>query len=65
MSIFSGDERLDQLGVYEVAVELIQLIQPEVITLEVECRFRWIVRVSSEVAEILHEDEGFILLHKQ
>src|SRR6476619_3131335 len=38
LPIFSGgDERLYQLGVYEVAVELIQLIQPEVITLEVEC----------------------------
>src|SRR2546423_15382494 len=61
MSILVGsDERLDHLGVLEVATELIQLAQPEVVTLIIERRFGRIVRVPLQVTEVLHQDERFI-----
>src|SRR5437588_13046529 len=61
MSILVGsDERLDHLSVLEVATELIQLAQPEVVTLVVERQFGRIIRVPLQITEVLHEDEGFI-----
>src|ERR1044072_1627455 len=47
-----AQESLDHLSLEEVAVELVQFIQPEVITIEVT--IRWIIRVAAQVAEILH-----------
>src|SRR5207248_8496938 len=61
MSILVGsDEGLDHLGVLEVATELIQLAQPEVVTLVVERQFGRIIRVPLQITEVLHEDERFI-----
>jgi len=61
MSVFAGDnERLNHLGVDEVAVELVQLIQPEVVPLKVSRRFRRIKRISPEVAEVLHQHKRLI-----
>src|SRR5437763_13185421 len=55
-----AEERLDHLGLDEVAVELVELAQPEVITLEVQRRLGRGVRVSLEVAEVLHQHEGLV-----
>ena len=41
------DERLNHFRVDEVAIELIQLIQPEVVSRKVQKRFRWLVRVTT------------------
>src|SRR5437764_15486529 len=61
MSILVGsDERLDHLGVLEVATELIQLAQPEVVALIVESRFGRIIRVPLQITKVLHENERFI-----
>lgn len=54
MAILTGnDERFDHLSVNKVPVELIQLAQPEVVTVEIQSRFRRIVRISPQVAQIL------------
>jgi hypothetical protein len=54
--VLSGDdERLDHLSLHEVAVELVQLRQPEVVTVEVIVR-----RVSAfllRVTDVLRVDE--------
>jgi hypothetical protein len=55
-----GDERLDHLGVDEVAAKLIELREPEVVAREV-CVGR-VVRVAAQVAEVLHQDEGAVEL---
>jgi len=46
------NERLDHLGLNEVAVECVQLVQPEVITIEV--RVGRVVWIFSQVTEVLH-----------
>ena len=62
LTVFAGgDERFNHFGVDEVAVELIQLIQPEVVALIVEGLFGRIVRVSSEVTKVLHQHECPVL----
>src|ERR1043166_2339182 len=48
----------NHLGADKIAVELIQLIQPEVVTRVV--RIRRLIRVTAQVTEVLHQDEGAI-----
>src|SRR5437764_14987927 len=56
MSVFTGaSECLDHLGLVKVAMEAVELVQPEVVTLKVECCLWWIVWVSSQIAEVLHQ----------
>ena len=56
LAILAGDdERLDHLGLDEVAVELVQLVQPEVVAVEVESGLRRVVRIATQVAEVLHQ----------
>src|SRR5882762_7828743 len=50
------DERLDHFSVDEVAIELVQLRQPEVVTVEV-CVWQ-VVRRSPQIAEVLHQHES-------
>jgi hypothetical protein len=48
-------KRLDHIGVDEIAVEAVQLIQPEVVTLKVE-RLLWhLVGISSQIPEVLRQ----------
>ena len=55
-SIFARDnERLDHLSGLIVPAELIQLRKPEVVAIYVIVR--WIVRISPQVAEVLHQDK--------
>jgi hypothetical protein len=50
-----AEEGLDHFSLQEVAVELVQLVQPEVIAVEVVVRRR--VRIPAQVAEVLHLHE--------
>src|SRR5262249_47493530 len=53
LAIFQrGEEGLDHLRLQKVAIELDQLVQPEVVTVEVPVRR--VVRVPSQVSEVLH-----------
>src|SRR5437868_8302391 len=54
------DEGLDHLCAYEVAAVVVELPEPEVVARKV--RVGAAVRVASEVSEVLHQDEGSILL---
>src|SRR5436853_7599943 len=57
-SVFSrGDEGLYHFCASEIAVEAIELIQPEVVTLKVERRLRRIVRIPLQITEVLHQHE--------
>src|SRR6266545_7318232 len=61
LAVFGGDdEGLDHLSADVVAVEEVQLIQPEVVAAQVGIRRG--VRVATQVTEVLHEHEGRILL---
>ena len=52
-TILSGiNERFYHLGVHEVAIELIKLIQPEIIARVI--RIRRVVRVTAQVTDELH-----------
>ena len=63
LSILSRrDESLHHLGLNEVAIKLIKFIQPEVIALKVECRFRRIIGITAQVSEILHQHERAVEL---
>src|SRR6266581_7017313 len=60
-TILSGtNEGLDHFGVHEVAIELIKLIQPEIITCVI--RIRSVVRVAAQVTDELHQYEGAVEL---
>src|SRR2546429_4919598 len=60
-AIFTGgDEGLDHLGVDEVAIECVELVQPEVVAVKV--RIGRIVWISAQVAEVLHQHKGFVEL---
>lgn len=52
-----GEERLDHLRPDEVAVELVELPQPEVVPREVPPRLRRLVRVPPQVPVELHQHE--------
>jgi hypothetical protein len=63
LPILAGvDKRLHHLSVGEVAMKLIELVQPEVVAGEVECWFRWIVWISAQLTEVLHQHERFVKL---
>src|SRR5438552_15376701 len=59
LSIFSGrDERLDHLGSDEVAVELIELRQPEIVAGVVTV---WrVIRIAAQITKVLHQHEGAV-----
>src|SRR6266446_4388881 len=60
-AILTGiDESLNHVSVDEVAIELIQLRQPEVVATVVGVL--WVVRISSQVAKVLHQHKRFIFL---
>src|SRR2546426_10037424 len=46
---------LHHFSVYEVAIELVELRQPEVITLEVVRGLGRIVRIAAQISEVLHQ----------
>src|SRR5215831_1751814 len=48
-------ERLDHLGLNVIAIELVQFVQPEVVTVEVAIGS--IVGASPQVSEVLHQHE--------
>ena len=52
------DESLDHLRRVEVAAERVELREPEVVAAEV--RVGRGVRVTLQVAEVLHQDEGLV-----
>ena len=62
-SIFTGDEeRSHHLGIDEIAIELVQFAQPEIVAVVIEAWFGWIVRIATKVAEVLHQHKRFIEL---
>ena len=54
------EERLDHIRLNEVPVEVIELREPEVVTLKVERRFGRVVRVATQVTEVLHKHKGSV-----
>src|SRR5437763_2475569 len=54
----SVDERLDHLGILEIAAKLIQLRQPEIVTSVV--RVRRIVGIAPQITKELHQHERAI-----
>src|SRR5687767_7977990 len=60
-AVFKGhQERLDHLGISKVAVEAVQLLQPEVVTGEV---FVWSsIGIASQVSEVLHQYKRLVKL---
>src|ERR1700749_2382922 len=60
-----SDEGFDHLGGDEVAVELFELAEPEVVAVKVESHLRRVVGVAAEVAEVLHEDQRAVLLARR
>ena len=55
LSVFTRDEkRLDHFRPLEVAIKLVQLVEPELIAT--------FIRVATEIAEVLHHDERRIAL---
>src|SRR5207237_10743301 len=60
-AIFVRDEEgAHHLRLDEVAVEVVEFFQPEIVT--VEAVIRRIVRVTAQVAEVLHQDERAVEL---
>src|SRR5437660_6716342 len=55
-----ADKGLDHLGVDEVAVEAVELVKPEVVTLKVEGLFWRVVRVAMQVTKILHQHKSAV-----
>src|SRR5205807_6716140 len=55
-----GDERLDHLGIDEVAIELVELVEPELIAGVIRSGFRRVVGVTAEITEVLHQHERAI-----
>src|SRR5919107_1388731 len=61
LAVFGRDEEgANHLGAYEVAVELVELVEPEVVAVEV--RVGRVVGVAAEVSEVFHQDERAVLL---
>lgn len=54
-----NDECLHHLRIYEVAIELVQLAQPEVITVKVKAWLRRVIRPTAQVAEMLQTNVLF------
>src|ERR1041384_3570800 len=55
-------ECLDHFRGFEIAIERIQLVQPEVVAIEVQIGFRRRIRIPSQVSEVLHHHERAIRL---
>ncbi len=55
-----ADKGLDHLGVDEVAVETVELIEPEVVALKVQSRLWTVVGVAMQVTKILHQHKGAV-----
>src|SRR3954467_8261656 len=53
---------LDHLGRDVVAVELVELVEPELPASEVQVVLGRVARVASQVSEVLHQDERTALL---
>ena len=61
LSVFGRvDKGLDHFGLSEIAVEAVQLIEPEVVAGEVQSGLRCIVRVPAQVTEVLHQHKGAV-----
>src|SRR6266567_5836353 len=59
LSILEGsNEGLYHLGSVEIAVELIQFRQPEIVPGIVIVL--WIVRIAAQITEVLHQDESAV-----
>src|SRR6266571_4433279 len=52
------DESLDHLSLNKIAVELVQFVKPEVVAVKV--RVGSVVRVPSEITEVLHQHKGAV-----
>ena len=58
-AVFSRiNKRLDHLGLLKVAAELIQLLQPKIVTGIV--RVLTFVRITTQITEVFHQHEGAI-----
>src|SRR5207244_6496919 len=53
-----GNKGLDHLGLNEVTVEAVQLVEPEIVAVEV--RVRCIVWIAAQVTEVLHQHKGAV-----
>ena len=53
-------KRFYHIGIYEVAVKLVELVQPEIVAVEIVVR--GIVRISSKISEVFHQHEGIVEL---
>src|SRR5437016_8982103 len=51
-------KRLHHLGSREVAIELIQFVQPEIVTIKIS--LRRVVGISLEISEVLHQHKRAI-----
>src|SRR5207249_9560498 len=58
--LIRSDEGLDHFGMREVAVEGVQLVEPEVIAVEV--RVGGVVGIAAQITEVLHQHEGAVEL---
>ena len=55
-------ERLHHFRVNVIAIEAVELAQPEVETRIIESRFRRVIRISAQVSEILHQHKCLVEL---
>src|ERR1041384_1920174 len=53
---------LDHFRGFEIAIERIQLVQPEGVAIKIQTGFRRRVRIPSQVTKVLHHHERAILL---
>src|ERR1041384_5517159 len=61
-------ECLDHFRGFEIAVERIQIVQPEVVAIKVQTGFRRSVRIPPQVSDVLHQHERairFLLLEQR
>ena len=54
------EEGLDHLRIEEIAIELVELREPEVVALEVERRFRRVVGITAHLTEVLHQHKSAV-----
>src|SRR6266550_7223777 len=53
-----ADKGLDHLGVDEVPVEAVELVEPKVVALKVQSRLWTVVGVAMQVTKILHQHKS-------
>ena len=56
--LFRVNERLHHVGLNKIAVELIQFVQPEIVTVKIS--LRRVVGISLEITEVLHQHKRAI-----